>query len=487
MISSPNTDLLVDELESLCQEEGVDSPFEHALATAMQTLEVDTVTRLSSWGHCCLLAVPVLAADVSRLKQQLMTAAAPGTLPDNAVLRTIVGGIARSVPKLVAAYDKSKEPPAALSPATVVKGPAVSADKLEREECATCYDDLRRLQNRTVDLPERATCVSAGRHSVVQYGYIAELPSVKAVKTYGTAGALKRRVALAGMEAGAGAHITFDEKLPDIVNSIPAAQRQLRTLMNAMAAIMTVKISTTAYGGRDVGWVTVPGEATQVRLMVTINAIDKMMWALLSIATTDSGKFCDTVDNFVLEFLTVLARCSQHPDEIITNLTESKPHLLIPRGGEGSVSSGGSSGGSSSQKTLLEPHGSLGAGSNVGICSTWVLEGGCMAAGCQFLHPSQARGRAGGGRDGGNNGGANRNRNGGGNNNNGGNHNNGGSANCRGRDRGGGRNGGRGNHNNGNNNNNNNNNNGNNGGGGAKGGGGNGGNGGNSSGNAKGQ
>ena len=212
MISSPNTDLLVDELESLCQEEGVDSPFEHALATAMQTLEVDTVTRLSSWGHCCLLAVPVLAADVSRLKQQLMIAAAPGTLPDNAVLRTIVGGIARSVPRLVAAYDKSKEPPAALSPATVVKGPAVSADKLEREECATCYDDLRRLQNRTVDLPERATCVSAGRHSVVQYGYIAELPSVKAVKTYGTAGALKRRVALAGMEAGAGAHITFDEK-----------------------------------------------------------------------------------------------------------------------------------------------------------------------------------------------------------------------------------------------------------------------------------
>jgi hypothetical protein len=116
MISSPNTDLLVDELESLCQEEGVDAPFEHALATAMQTLEVDTVTRLSSWGHCCLLAVPVLAADVSRLKQQLMIAAAPGTLPDNAALRTIVGGIARSVPKLVAAYDKSKEPAVATPP-----------------------------------------------------------------------------------------------------------------------------------------------------------------------------------------------------------------------------------------------------------------------------------------------------------------------------------------------------------------------------------
>ena len=63
MIFSPTSDLLVDELESLCQEEGADALFEHTLATAMQVLEVDTVTRLSSWSHCCLLAMPVLAAD----------------------------------------------------------------------------------------------------------------------------------------------------------------------------------------------------------------------------------------------------------------------------------------------------------------------------------------------------------------------------------------------------------------------------------------
>ena len=131
MASVPNADILVDTLIKLCAEEGADDAYEIALATALQALQVDTVTRLRGWSNSCLMSVPCIPADISRFRQQLITAAAPGTLADDVTTRTVVAGLVGRLPAMMTAYEKAMEPAAAAAAPLAPKALSVSADKQE--------------------------------------------------------------------------------------------------------------------------------------------------------------------------------------------------------------------------------------------------------------------------------------------------------------------------------------------------------------------
>jgi hypothetical protein len=157
---------------------------------------------------------------------------------------------------------------------------AYAMDEAERVKAAksaageTCdvvsiYADAERLQGLRVKNSDRALFVPEARKSFLKHGVLTEVPSIARVRTCGVSGGMKRKLALPGADGEEDAEINLNETRPRAVLSLPDAKHAARITILALIAIFSVPISGSAYGGRDAGWASVPGEAKQIRFYLT--------------------------------------------------------------------------------------------------------------------------------------------------------------------------------------------------------------------------
>ena len=401
-MASAGEEVLVDALMAAAQTLGRDGPGDttvESTAEALVAIGCESIDTFAAWGNGCLMHDTVPPADLARMRARLAAAGVAGVVDDAALGVLVYTLVENARDKWLEARARKRaklapsDSPGSTGPASPATATTMTDDEKEIKKAFTCYDNLRDLNMREVDLPMRATFVGSARSSVETYGYIASVPSIGAVTTLGRAGAKGTRVRIG--DSALNASISIGEKQPDLLSGMPAAHHACRVLVLGIGAALTVRINATAYGGRDCGWVHVPGETTQVRVMFTAAAIDRFLFGLLSIDTHDFSSFITTADRVVLEFLTIAARCTQHPDEIVDTLRDTKPHLYIPRGGDGDASVASGSGASGDSSTL-EPNGTP-PGAGKATCTAWLSDGSCKghAAGtCPYGHGPAMRGAA---------------------------------------------------------------------------------------------
>jgi hypothetical protein len=365
---------------------------EDAFVAALTTLDLDTITKVSAYKFGVLLSHPMRPVDLAGLKDEVLASAgAAGGLTDNATLARLVFGLADGCST---AWTEQKAKQSSMATGVLPPGstpgpaaPRVSDEELERKECASAYDDYERLQAACVDLPHRATFVAAARTSIKAYGYIAEVPRIESVRTYGTSSTRRQKVNLGD------AVLSFGEKQVDLVGGIPGAHQSTRILLDGLGAAGSLPIDAGAYNGREVGWVAVPGRSDQVRLLFPRDAIEKFKWALVGIATSDPTAYLVTANSCVEALLTQWARLRLHPSEIIDDMVSAKPHLFIPRSAD--VPTGGTPARDPDAVTEAGSSTSGQSGSQkLGVCESW-LQGGCRNIdSCPFNHPARLRGNS---------------------------------------------------------------------------------------------
>ena len=328
MATQADVDALATAIVESCDAQGAPAGMDDEVCKAFVAAGIDRMGLLQGWGMGCLLQANPQTTDLLNLKNLVIlnsAAAITDTPQTDAVMFAIVGR-ARAHKS-----DMNSILAPAASPAAAAALPAAAPDKEreEREQCASCYDELFKMQNREVDLTDRATFVSAARKALNTFGHFAELPSVASLKCYGTAGAPRRRISLGGEDS---ASLEIGGRGADHITTVPQAQARLRVLTNGMAAALCVKLTTGAYGGRDVGWMHVPGEVAQSRFVGTAEGLDRLLHACCrNIVTNDVSTFVACADRVVCKFLTMFARQAQHPHEIIETMIETKSHQFDVR------------------------------------------------------------------------------------------------------------------------------------------------------------
>ena len=397
MSSAADEQALLDVVVAACLEDSMPPGIDEAILDSLVTEGAGTLSRFCAWENGCLLVQPVLPADLAQLRARLVGHCTTGVLADDNVFGTLLFRIVDQATDEWRSKKSKKAHPAAATGlaaggagAAAAPAPADTEDEAERKRCATAYDDLLNLQGHAVDLPERAIFVSTARTSVVTFGYPSELPSVGQTRTWGMAGSNKRKYRLGG---GADyATLETGERAPELITGMPSAYAATKVLLYGLAAALTVRINDTAYGGRDVGWILPPGQAKQVRVMVSLHAIHRLQWALIGILTHNAPIFIYTCDSIMVAFLTEFAKLKLHPDEIISTFIEAKPHLFIARGSADTASV--SSHGETSE--TLEPGGQAPAAKGkMGICPLVFHGNGCTDTRCIYEHPKGGQRAAG--------------------------------------------------------------------------------------------
>ena len=394
-MASEDEAMLADLVDATTKATGVTSPMDANVCDALVAMKLGKFKLLSYWGDCCLLKQPPQPEDLSRFRQRLV-ASSNGTLTNDDDLKLFVAELVNRLGdeyrkvKAVSASAPSAGAPAAADGAGAFPGVhgtpsarALTEDEIELKESTMCYDKLAELQNKYVDLDMRATCVAKMHQSVKAYGYISDCPSVANVPRYGRAGAGKRKVRLADADASLEIGTKTGEKITDL----QAAHQAARVLCYAICAALTVRIVAHSYGGRDVGWVVAPGHARQVRLLITLEVLERFLWALMGIATVDPYVFTTTTDLVFQEFCNTLARRELHPDEIMNNIIATKTHLYIPRAASESGTQSQHSGSTGSARANQ-----AGGNGDDGVCLSWLTNGGCRNESCHLAHPDKMRG-----------------------------------------------------------------------------------------------
>ena len=391
-MADADAEALADAVVAACTENRATAGTDAVVGAALIAAGITRMSLLSSWGMGCLMQPVPQPNDLNNLKA-LVIAKSGGAIVDTPVADAVILGLVRAARQ----HGGASSTTAVTTLGTIAAGGAPAAapdkDKDEREQCASCYTDLATMQNREIELPERATFVAGSRTTLKTFGYLAELPSVGSVKTYGTTGTAKQRFVLQG--GAETASFEVGDRRPDHILSVPEAQYRLRILLNGVAAACSTRINKNAYGGRDYGWVNVPGSTSQVRLVCTVEALDKLLWACCkNINTADASIFIRCADRIVLKLLTLFARCQQHLHEIIDVIIETKTHLfdtrtLEPQSDTSSIAS--------SASAMIEANGpavsaAAPAGAATGVCYNWLTNGSCNATGCTLMHPAGQRG-----------------------------------------------------------------------------------------------
>ena len=383
LTASEDIDLFTAVLDKACADASATAAFEADFLEALDAMDITCLSKFCAYKYGVFLVVPGGVGPLHEFRDELIAASA-GKLTDDAMLGRTLFLLKDGCTQFWAEAKAKHRLPAGPPPAVVVAPAVMTDEEKERKDCATAYSDLETVQGRAVDLPMRATFVAQARNSIKNYGYIQEVPKLDAVRTYGTSGSRRHRVTI-----GDGAMLSFGEKQAELIGGLPEAHRMTRIMMNGIAAAGSLSISDTAYNSREIGWINVPGKADQVRVMLPLEAADKLTWALIAIATPDAATYRQTAIACIEVFLTEWARMRLHPSEIVDDLTSARPHLFIPRGPETDAST---------EDLTTEVGSSVSArgGTPVkgGVCESW-LQGGCRkeAEGtCVYAHPERLRG-----------------------------------------------------------------------------------------------
>ena len=171
------------------------------------------------------------------------------------------------------------------------------------------------------------------------------------------------------------------------------AKHMARVLIYGLIAVYAVPIGKTVLGGRDKGWVTVPGEARQVRVALSMQVAMNFLWALTDSPLTDVRAFMRMVDAVMVEFIDEAARMTEHPDEVIETLISTRKGIfrVDPGGAEETAEAPVAA-------PTENPASATPKGNPKGECLSWLTNGVCNDKDCIYPHHENRKGLAQGSR-----------------------------------------------------------------------------------------
>jgi hypothetical protein len=349
---------------------GAAAPYIDELLDAFEHLQLTTLEDLESYeGGALFAASGSNPAKVLKLGDDLVAASAAsgGALVDNTALRN---GIFRLVK---AGREGHVEMEAA-------KGKAAKVAAGEACDVESVYADAERTQGLRVKNSERALFVVDARKFFKKHGFIAELPSIGRMRTRGTAGGVKRKIALPGADGTEEATLNLDEVRPRAVVTLADAKHALRVMVKGLIAVFADPIAADAYGGGDSGWESVPGVAEQVRLYLTRDVAFSLLWEMEASPLDQASAFIRMADHLLQVFCDSGAKVVNTGDEIIEQLMANRSKLFRTDPG------GTDHEEREAAAAEPEPVMARAAGPDHGECMSWLQNGGCRDGSCPFPH-----------------------------------------------------------------------------------------------------
>lgn len=348
------------------------------LIDAMDNLVCKDMSSFRAQQFGGLVAVELAPATLAAFHADLIGASPGGALLNDPVTKDLVYHVVNAVRKELG-----------LSGAGATPGGAAAAP-----DTVNIYADAQYVHGLSVTNSDKAVFVTDARKDFVKYGHITEVPSVAKMKRLGVAGGVKRKLALEG-STDETATLSFDEAKSKAVTTMPEAKHMVRVLVYGLVAAYAIPVGKTVLGGRDKGWVTVPGEARQIRVGLSLQVGMQFLWSLTDSPLTDVRAFMRMVDYVMKEFIDEAATMTQHPDEVIETLIGTRKSLfrVDPGGGEDKAEA-------PAPAPAADKAAQRGT-TQKGECMSWLTSGGCNDSECEFPHHENKRGLAhgrGGGR-----------------------------------------------------------------------------------------
>ena len=157
---------------------------------------------------------------------------------------------------------------------TTSVAPTVDKDD-ENQDTLGAYKAMHKLHNRTVDLSHQCTFVGAQWRSISKHGHMSEVPSLNRMHRLGRAAGSKKR-----KDLGDGIGVEVDDGKDLAVATIQQSHELATDAVKGILACMSRRIPANLFAGRDVGWITVPGETEQTRVLRTEEAASELIGAL---------------------------------------------------------------------------------------------------------------------------------------------------------------------------------------------------------------
>ena len=267
--------------------------------------------------------------------------------------------------------------------------PRATEDEEDAASTKESYGRVEKYFNIQVDRRHRCTFVGRASREVKKNGQPGSIPSFGKFSTQGMNG-VTRSVRLGGTTS----MIMMGEDAPIEIQDLGEARYYARTYFRGLAAVFVWPIPLTSYGGRDVGFIEHGGK--QLRLLVTLEAMDDLLWEVIRQPCTTVKSFTELVDKVVAELVSVYCRGKQHLVEISAALIARDEWWRVPGHNKG-VDREGSAHSNRSKNNPSTPEN----GKGKLICASWLANGGCrfIDDGCMGAHPpamaNLARGQGG--------------------------------------------------------------------------------------------
>ena len=282
-------------------------------------------------------------------------------------------------------------------PETVRANRKRDADGDDDSVAGGAYKSLLYYQNKSVRVDQRVapTVVASAVRDVKESFYPHSIPSVMSMPMDG--GTAKRR------SVKVGTAVTFeigDDPLAKTkaVASKLDVQQNLRILCDMLSAVMGQPISKEAFGGGPAGYVTMPGEAKEVRMLLTAEMCEQLLWQLIGsgkwFTESEVREYGAMIDGFFEQCRVKWSDNRLHPDDVVTMLLETRPALRTNPGHDGLLERAEAIAAATAAAAAASPApvSASGANEKKGICASWLQNGSCAHADCPLEHPGSGRG-----------------------------------------------------------------------------------------------
>ena len=417
---------LVDAIEIAVAASGAPDTVAEETATALDTKGYKALSHLAGWagpgGVNALFASPLDAPTITKLGTDIIAWSA-GAIADDIPSRAFFAQLAMAVRHAkIAERDGAHQHPLRSpqvgkrlrgeAPTTAAAAPVKRGSEDDEGDTIGVYRSAEKVHGRATEMSQMCTFVVACRKSIDKHGHPQEVPELTKVAMLGRSGS-KRPKEVGSTGDGVTLELKDTGRAFGACLTLQHAHERTRSVLVGLRDSSTVKIGSDLFGGREVGWYTVPGEAIQTRLMMTPDACERLILAFVTSPIT-------VLEAYVLMFyltmqrmLDVWAQRKRHPDEIIDHLIDMEGHRFreVQRGGVDTatladLAAGGQAGGTAGTADTA----SLSSGSTPGsagdlqvknaLCNAWLTAGSCSKGdACPFGHaPAQAGALAGQGR-----------------------------------------------------------------------------------------
>ena len=352
------------------------------ICQALDALGLDTMALFSAWGDGKLGRSPPDPTHIAALVGQVLGVAGTG-LGDTVKTRATILR-------------------AALAAGRFLRNETADTGSTKENELGrTAYDDLHSLQGRYLPISRHTTFVGEARRSILKVGYIEESPSLGNTRLRGCANQGKRSL-------GEGVAILVTDGAPSPTTTVQECLQLGKCYVWGWCASATVKISATAFGGGEAGWISSPGMIEETRVALTAAAAER--WIEVASYTTykDPAQYIRAFDTITSKFIdgwqravtgggAASGRC--HPDLILGRILESDAHIFAPVDPPPTLGAGTEA--SKSPATPgTAPRDASSDSAAKAVCWSWLSNGGCKAHGdglCNLMHPESMRGQSAGG------------------------------------------------------------------------------------------